>query len=482
MISLSRNRALLTGLCLAALCGVARAQGGALGADFSVPPTPSPVGSGARASGMANAFVAIADDATAASWNPAGLVQLERPEISFVGSFLNTRDDFSSDLHPELDDDSVYDTTDLNYLSFVYPLPLTVWERNVVLSLNYQRKYEFTRAFGLDINTRTVVPPPINTLIRQFGRLEFEQEGSLSAVTPALAFELTNTLSLGVAFNWWTSTPFSDNGWEQTTRFDTRTFIGMGRAIGRGYSHEEYEDFEGENFTLGALWNVTDRWSLGLRYDTAFTGEAGYTSIDRSFRLNLANPLAGPVVNLTTSRETRKIHFPDTFAIGAAYRANDRLTLSLDVSRTDWNDGWVKDSRGRKFAMVDGTDLSDPRTRTHLDPAYTVRLGAEYTFIPREPGLEFNQLWTLRGGLFYEEEPATGRSTRFAMSRGNGEPDRFYGFAVGVGVLAFQRVNIDLAYELRYGPSVNRDVLRGVEGLDTDELRQRILLSTVIYF
>jgi hypothetical protein len=40
------------------------AQGGPLGADRSVPPTPSPVGSGARAAGMANAFVAIADDAS----------------------------------------------------------------------------------------------------------------------------------------------------------------------------------------------------------------------------------------------------------------------------------------------------------------------------------------------------------------------------------------------------------------------------------
>ena len=39
---------------------------------------PSPVGSGARAAGIGSAFVAVADDATAASWNPAGLVQLER--------------------------------------------------------------------------------------------------------------------------------------------------------------------------------------------------------------------------------------------------------------------------------------------------------------------------------------------------------------------------------------------------------------------
>ena len=35
-------------------------------------------GVGARALGMGSSFVSIADDATAAYWNPAGLVQIER--------------------------------------------------------------------------------------------------------------------------------------------------------------------------------------------------------------------------------------------------------------------------------------------------------------------------------------------------------------------------------------------------------------------
>src|SRR5262245_14680828 len=43
-------------------------------------------GSGARALGMGGAFLARADDATAASWNPAGLSYLRLPEVSFVYS------------------------------------------------------------------------------------------------------------------------------------------------------------------------------------------------------------------------------------------------------------------------------------------------------------------------------------------------------------------------------------------------------------
>ena len=41
--------------------------------------SPLPTGSGARALGSGGAFLALADDATAASWNPAGLRLGELP-------------------------------------------------------------------------------------------------------------------------------------------------------------------------------------------------------------------------------------------------------------------------------------------------------------------------------------------------------------------------------------------------------------------
>ena len=40
---------------------------------------------GARSMGLGGAFVALADDATAAYSNPSGLVQLVRPEVSIEG-------------------------------------------------------------------------------------------------------------------------------------------------------------------------------------------------------------------------------------------------------------------------------------------------------------------------------------------------------------------------------------------------------------
>ncbi len=44
------------------------------------------VGAGARAVGMGGAFLAVADDATAGYWNPAGLVYLERKSLQYMHS------------------------------------------------------------------------------------------------------------------------------------------------------------------------------------------------------------------------------------------------------------------------------------------------------------------------------------------------------------------------------------------------------------
>jgi hypothetical protein len=135
---------------------------------------------------------------------------------------------------------------------------------------------------------------------------------------------------------------------------------------------------------------------------------------------------------------------------------------------------------------VDFSNLEDPWTRPHFDPTYTVRLGAEYVFIPKRRDEELNTLWTLRAGLFYDEEPATGKASprefRLLGDTGSGEPDKFYGLALGCGLLTHQRVNLDVAYQLRYGDDVNRDFIRGMTGFSERVLQHRFLLSTVIYF
>src|SRR5437762_1459679 len=99
-------------------------------------------GSGARALGMGGAFIAVADDATASSWNPAGLCVLERAEASIVYQPLArissqypaetftidsvSSNPSSSNVNHEVELDDAYDvprnSRSLDFVSFTLPL------------------------------------------------------------------------------------------------------------------------------------------------------------------------------------------------------------------------------------------------------------------------------------------------------------------------------------------------------------------------
>ena len=91
------------------------------------------LGKGARAAGMAYAFNAIADDATAMSWNPAGMVQIKKPEVAFVNSLTATK------YNHIFYSDNIYNPQyNIDYAGIVYPLKVKT--RDLVFGVSYQNK------------------------------------------------------------------------------------------------------------------------------------------------------------------------------------------------------------------------------------------------------------------------------------------------------------------------------------------------------
>jgi long-subunit fatty acid transport protein len=440
--------------------------------------SPIPVGSGARAAGMANAFVAVADDATAASWNPAGLVQLELPEFSVVGAYSGIQERFSNQ-EPNPDFPSGFASTQrdsnlrLNFMSAVYPA--YVQNHNLAFSLSYQERLQFDRNFSADFNTFN---RPLNAT--RYFHADLDQNGSFSVITPSIAISLTPRFSLGVSFNLWRSSVFSQNDFETHQSSEARIYQdGVLVNTHSTSMTERYDDFSGENLVLGLLWSPTPRWNLAVRYDTPFTGRMDYIRESSQSGTDVdGGTLTDPPV-----RERRSIRLPPTFALGTAVRVNDPLTLSADASWTDWDNSYVELGDGARLSLVDGVELKTARS-TEFDTTLSVRLGAEYVLIPKQPRDTLKYLWTVRGGLFYEEEPASGRPTSGLglFQPGDGRADSFYGVALGLGLLAHQRVNLDFAYQLRYGNNVNSDYVLGVPGFSEDVIQHRFLLSAVVYF
>jgi len=477
------------------------AQGGGL------PPvnaSPNKVGSGARALGMGGAFIAVADDATAASWNPGGLTQLQRPEISVVYNWNWVREDWDDAYYDDVDGAQTVNFSDLNFASAVYPLPFTLGGRNMVVSLNYQRQFDFDSA--LDFTRRDVTPftgaPAAPNLAFNVGRktdINFRQEGSLSTLSPAFAMEITPRISVGVAVNIWDQSLIPDNEWKTRNEFRRRTRVNAGSpSFSFGRQDEEYTDFDGTNYTFGIRWTPTERLSLGAVYNTKFHADVRY---EREF---IANTFGGQIVRPRTFREKRRIEWPSSWGVGVAYRfPNDKLTISLDVTKTNW-DEFVEIGRSGPVTLI-GPIMSNapfdtlfpgfarerispitglPKPVSDIDPTYTVRLGMEYVFFDEDKPLK-KLLPSLRAGVFSDPIPSGGRpNSRLLLDRperGDGEPEEQYGFTLGAGVLINNRINIDAAYEFRWAPDARTDTL-GRYNIDADVTQHRLFLSTVIFF
>lgn len=162
--------------------------------NFAV--SPNPVGSGARAIGWGTAFIAIADDATAASHNPAGLVQLERPEVSIVGSYFFRHEQQDVTEADTIVEDQNLDNFELNYLSIVYPSEL--WSRNITVSLNFQRLFNLQG----DTDIASLLDPSVCGC-DAVQRVRSRQTGQLFTISPAAAVQIIPTFSVGMAVNIW---------------------------------------------------------------------------------------------------------------------------------------------------------------------------------------------------------------------------------------------------------------------------------------
>lgn len=441
-------------------------------AQLEISSPPNFVGSGARALGMGGAFIAVADDATAASWNPGGLTQLERPEASVVYGWKFYHDEFSSGQKYRSHGADEIDFGELNYLSIVYPFRRTIAGRNLVLSLNYQRKFNFDRDLEgtlSELGTFLVGTP----FLQRQSRLTFEQRGSLGAISPAFGFELTDRLSIGVVANIWNQSLVPTNEWEKTIRQDFWSTFGAVLSAGRIVEKHFYEDFEGVNYTFGVLYKPTERLSIGAVYHTKFAADVKYTLR----RVSITFPPSA-----ARRTEERRIEFPSALGVGVAYRfPNDKLTVSLDVTRRDW-DEFVEIQRGafgqpRRISPI----TSLPKYRSYHEPTYTVRVGGEYVFFNPNKPLP-NYLFSLRGGAMYDPEPSGGRKVNFlGLGKVTGEPDDFWGVTLGGGVLIKNRVNVDFAYQYRWGDNVRKDTY-GLWDVDADVDQHEVYLSTVIYF
>ena len=207
---------------------------------------------GARSLGLGGAFLGRADDATAAFANPAGLTSLFSPEISaeYRGTKFTTSYTEGGTYPDDLTIGKAKDTVNnLSYLSYVHPF------ENFVVAAYRHELMDFETTFD---------PGAIDLL----GDSTFPTQNGIAAeiVSYGLsaAYRFNDKVSVGASFVYY----------DYTQDAFTQRFTTGGSLIA---TQNQMGDDNAWGATLGAIFSVTERLSIGLVYRSTPKFDTEYT-------------------------------------------------------------------------------------------------------------------------------------------------------------------------------------------------------------
>ncbi|HET7710367.1 MAG TPA: hypothetical protein VFL80_00405 [Thermoanaerobaculia bacterium] len=419
---------------------------------------------GARALGMGGAFLGLADDASAAEANPAGLTILRKAEVSIeVRNYFAEQVLTVSGTYPEVNRrgfGSYSDRAEVSFASVVYPIkkftlgayyhePL----RNRAEGFAIPERDRFTNRFEESIPNFFLPrngPAPVTEAecqaIRQRENsptacLEYQINPFYTTVdVQQRTFGLAGAynfgkLSVGGAVRYQTfregafvfrltpPDPFSGNM--------SLSSISVQATATNESGEVELEDQTDVTFSVGFKFAPNDKFSFGGVYKKGpeFVTPTFIATTGTDFEfLELAE----------TPEDRTTFHIPDIMGLGVSFRPIPVLTINLDAVHVKYTN--LVDNFKSTVADIQGVDTSYA-----VDDALEVRLGGEYFFPTKIP-------FALRAG--YWRDPAHSLEWRGPLNRADfvaakmlypeGETQNH--FSIGAG-LAWPRFQVDLAYD-----------------------------------
>jgi len=322
--------------------------------DVNLGPDWNFTGVGARAAGMGGAFIGIADDATAISWNPAGLTQLQKPEASIVARGLTEsyEVDFDYDVQTFEDEHGI-----LNFLSGVYPFEL--FGKQFVSAIGVQRQLDLYSYYKEDYYEENGAETAQYTY-------ETMSDGGTSTITLGLANRIASILSIGVAANIWVGEAyFESNDLVDENFIDSYYY----------WDSKDYSDwtFSGSNFVIGGMLDFNYRRSpvplrIGFVAKTPFD-----LKVDEDFTFEEYTDDNGTIYDPdpVESSSSYTLGMPLMFGMGISYRFGDNLTIATDMEIRKFGETSLKE---------DYSDITGNEEEIENLDLNQLRFGAEYLF------------------------------------------------------------------------------------------------------
>ncbi len=324
---------------------------------------------GARSLAMGAAFIGLADDATAAESNPAGLTILTKPEFSAhfrYTEFDNTVPNTVSGAGFETFTSRVGSPS---FFSVVYP-----WQQAAV-SVFYQR--------AADFRSNSRFQGFINDTLYNEDRIDVAFRTENFGVSGA--FKLGSKVSIGGSIR---ATRVKTQALQRVTL--VFPFIAAGDVLLLQSNNDATIDDSQlkTTFNAGILITPTPRLSLGAVFkkgaDLDFTQTAQQTIdadiLDTPFRSGVAS---APV----------RISVPDVFGGGVAIKATDTFTVLFDVVRIKYSQSDLGADR------QNGYQLFGQGGREPLEDGTEVHGGLEYSWARGD-----DWIFSLRGGYYLDPD------------------------------------------------------------------------------
>jgi long-chain fatty acid transport protein len=327
---------------------------------------------GERAALMGGAFTALANDISAAYYNPAGLAYGPRFRVSLSGSAYSYVNERRTEKSPSLETPTELGNSRFNIIPTTFGLSFRVSDR-VVLGLSVF-ELDHPRFDAVSFSTGGIVIDRGRGPVRyeeQVLRIRLETQSILSG--PSVAWRVHDDLSLGLSvfYHYFqgssgNSTILSNAAGDQEQSV-TQSELSSGGLV----------------LNFGLLWRPLPGWRFGLTYSSETLPITG----TNTFFIGGVNSQG---ITLVEKGEVRgDVRLPSRLTLGIAYERPGSFALSFDA--TVYFSMWY--SAPREVLRIADPMKAHVETE-HLDLA----LGAEYVLSER---------WVLRGGLYTNTSGAT---------------------------------------------------------------------------
>ncbi len=312
-------------------------------------------GIGVKADGMGGAFRAIADDWSAAYYNPAGYYRIQDNQFAFNTAFFHNRYWLTPNVYWHGETGERYETGYFNgqEIANKHDVPhrlqggllarLPISDNEVVFGFSLYSLYNQNQNWQL----MQLLPAYDDWSFLPENQFGIKLDGTAYQLTIATGF-MEDKLSVGLGLSLVEADLIYNNVTLRDNPIEGVLSDRPHDKIPEYYRNEG--DGMGFGFRLGLLYDVTDRMKFAATYSAVSSIDISGRSYFEFFMGRNPNTLVyitsgqleellfmrGEVIELVADFET-KLELPATFSGGIAYQVNDKLTLSLDAEMVFWS-------------------------------------------------------------------------------------------------------------------------------------------------